>query len=109
MQEITQRLEACKKECAFYQEHGKHFCRKHLERWKTTAQEQDDKEAFNKISTIIQREHQRDFWWRLNYVIGKKRMRSATTIQVEGRDSAILERTTRDTVKSTIFSEVHGK
>jgi hypothetical protein len=109
MQEITQQLKACKKECAFYQEHGKHFCRKHLERWKRTAQEQDDKEAFNKISAIIQREHQRDFWRRLNYVTGKKRTWSATTIQVEGRDGAILERTTRDTAKSTIFSEVHRK
>jgi hypothetical protein len=28
---------------------------------------------------------------------------------VEGRDGTILERTTRDTVESTIFSEVHGK
>jgi hypothetical protein len=109
MQEITQQLEACKKECAFYQEHGKHFCRKHLEHRKRTAQEQDDKEVFNKISAIIQQEHQRDFWRRLNYVTGKKRTQSAPTIQVEGRDGAMLERTTRDTVKSTIFSEVHGK
>ncbi len=31
------------------------------------------------------------------------------TIQVEGRDGAILERTTQDSVESTIFSEVHGK
>jgi hypothetical protein len=30
IQEITHRLEACKKECIFYQEHGKHFQRKHL-------------------------------------------------------------------------------
>jgi hypothetical protein len=48
MQEITQRLETCKKECAFYQEHGKCFCWKHLENRKRIAQEQDDKEAFNK-------------------------------------------------------------
>jgi hypothetical protein len=39
----------------------------------------------------------------------EKENASATTIQVEGRDGTILERTTRDTVKSTIFSEVHGK
>jgi hypothetical protein len=59
MQEITQQLETCKKECAFYQEHGKRFCRKHLENWKRIAQEQDNKEAFNKISAIIQWEHKR--------------------------------------------------
>ena len=82
MQEITQRLETCKKECAFYQEHGKRFHRKHLENRKRIAQEQDDKEAFNKISAVIHREHQRDFWRRLNYVKGKKKTGSATTIQV---------------------------
>jgi hypothetical protein len=109
MQEITQRLETCKKECAFYQEHRKHFCRKHLENWKRIAQEHDNKEAFNKISAIIQQKHQRDFWRRLNYVTGKKRMWSAMTIQVEGSNGAILERNTRDTVENTIFSEVHGK
>jgi hypothetical protein len=109
MQEITQRLETCKKECAFYQEHGKRFHRKHLENRKRIAQEQDDKEAFNKISAVIHREHQRDFWRRLNYVKGKKRTRSAMTIQVEGSDGAILERNTQDTVENTIFSEVHGK
>jgi hypothetical protein len=61
MQEITQQLETCKKECAFYQEHRKRFCRKHLENRKRIAQEQDNEEVFNKISAIIQREHQRDF------------------------------------------------
>ncbi len=109
MQEITQRLETCKKECAFYQEHGKRFRRKHLENRKRIAQEHDNKEAFNKISAIIQRKHQRDFWQRLNYVTGKKRTQSATIIQVEGSNGVILERNTQDTVENTIFSEVHGK
>jgi hypothetical protein len=54
IQEITHRLEACKKECIFYQEHGKLFRRKHLENRKKIAQEQEDEEAFNKISAIIQ-------------------------------------------------------
>jgi hypothetical protein len=45
----------------------------------------------------------------VNYVTDKKRTLSATTIQVEGSDSAILERNTQDTVENTIFSEVHGK
>jgi hypothetical protein len=40
---------------------------------------------------------------------GKKRMRSATTIQVEGKSGAILERNTQDTVKQSIFREVHEK
>ncbi len=109
MQEITQLLETCKKECAFYQEHGKCFCQKHLKNQKRIAQEQDNKEVLNKISAIIQQEHQRDFWWRLNYVTGKKKTWSATMIQVEGSNGAILERNTQNTVENTIFSEVHGK
>jgi hypothetical protein len=53
LQEITLRLEAFKKECAFYQEHGKLICRKHLENRKQIALEQEDKEAFKKICAII--------------------------------------------------------
>jgi hypothetical protein len=107
--DIAQQLEACKKECAFYQEHRKRFRLKHLEHRKRIAEEQDDEEAFKKISAIIQREHQRDFCRRLNFVTGKKRMQSATTIQVEGIDGTISERNMQETVESTIFSEVHEK
>jgi hypothetical protein len=32
----------------------------------------DDEDAFQKISAIIQREQQRAFWQKLNYVTGKK-------------------------------------
>jgi hypothetical protein len=109
IQDITHRLEACKKECIFYQEHGKRFRRNHLENQKKIAQEQEDEEAFNKISAIIQREHQWDFWHKLNYVTGKKKTRSAMTIQVKGEDGAIMERNTQDTVEQSIFSEVHEK
>jgi hypothetical protein len=54
IQEIAHRLEACKKECVFYQEHGKRFRHKHLEQQKQIAQEEEDEEAFNKINAIIQ-------------------------------------------------------
>ncbi len=40
-----------------------------------------------------------NYWQKLNYVTGKKRMKSATTIQVENKSGAILERTTQDTVE----------
>jgi hypothetical protein len=39
IQVITHRLEACKKVCIFYHEHGKQFRRKHLENRKKIAQE----------------------------------------------------------------------
>jgi hypothetical protein len=61
IQEIALHLEACKRECAFYQEHGKWFCRKHPENRKRMAKDQDDEEAFNKTCAIIQREQQQNF------------------------------------------------
>jgi hypothetical protein len=106
IQEIAHRLEACKKECVFYQEHGKRFRHKHLEQRAQIAQEEEDKKAFNKISTIIQQEHQ---WRKLNYVTGKKKTRSAITIQVKEQGRAIMECMMQDTVEPTIFSEVHEK
>ncbi len=71
IQEIPLRLKECKRECLFYQEHKRRFQRKHLETRKKATQDEADDEAFNKICAIIQREQQRDFWRRLNYVTGK--------------------------------------
>jgi hypothetical protein len=42
-------------------------------------------------------------------VTGKKRTWSATTIQVEGKSGAIMERNTQDTLKQSIFREVYEK
>ncbi len=102
-------LETCKKECTFCQEHGKWFRRHHLENRKCTALEQEDEEAFKKISAIIQREQQQKFWRKLNYVTGKKKTCSAKSIQVKGMDRIIMERTTQETVEQTIFLEIHKK
>jgi hypothetical protein len=71
--------------------------------------EQEDKEAFKKISANTQREQQRSFWCKLNYVTGKKKTHSATSIQVKRQDGAIMERTMQETVKQTIFSKIHKK
>jgi hypothetical protein len=57
--EIYEQLKECKKECLFFQEHGKRFRRKHLNNRLRMVQEEEDKEAFRKISAIIQREQQR--------------------------------------------------
>ena len=51
--EIYDRLKECKRECVFYQEHGKRFCRKHLNARLRLAQEKEDEEAITKISAII--------------------------------------------------------
>jgi hypothetical protein len=70
----------------FYQEHGQHFHRNHLNNRLRIAQEQEGKEAFTRISAIIQHEQQRALWRKLNYVTGKKQTCSATTIQSESLD-----------------------
>jgi hypothetical protein len=62
IQEIALRLEECKRECTFYQEHGVQFRRKYLETRKKAAQDKADDEASHKICAIIQRKQQRDFW-----------------------------------------------
>jgi hypothetical protein len=53
IQEITHRLKACKRECLLYQEHGKRFWHKHLEKRRQIAKEEEDKDTFNRISAII--------------------------------------------------------
>ncbi len=102
IKEVVLRLKACKKECLFYREHRKRFRRKHLEERKRVAKDNGNEEAFASISAIIKQEHHRDFWRRLNFVTGKKRTQSATTIQVEGQGGVIMERTTQETVKQRI-------
>ncbi len=72
-------------------------------------QEEEDKEAFNKICPIIQQEQLHDFWQKLNYVMGKKKAHSAMSIQVENCEGAIMEHRTQDKVEQTIFSEIHEK
>jgi hypothetical protein len=60
------------------------------------------------IAAIIQRERQRAFWRRLNYVTGKKWTRSATSIQVPEPSGLVTELTTQEPVEDAIFSKVHG-
>jgi hypothetical protein len=109
MAEVLLRVDECKRECKFYQENGKRFRTKHLNGRMHLAQECNDEEAFQKIGAIIQKEKQRSFWRRLNFVTGKKRTRSAMSVQVEEQSGLVSESTTKDTVEEAIFQEVHEK
>jgi hypothetical protein len=109
MAEVLQRVEECKQECKFYQENGKRFQARHLNKWMRLAQERDDEEAFKKMGAIIQKERQRSFWQRLNYLTGKKRTRRAMSVQVEEQSGLVLESTSKDAVEAAIFREVHDK
>jgi hypothetical protein len=46
---------------------------------------------------------------KLNYITGKKKTRSTTTIQAEGQSGATAEHSTQDKVKQVIFSEIYNK
>ena len=107
--DILVRLEACKKECAFYKKHGHRFHRKHLNMQLRIAKEQDDEVSFHKISSIIHWEHQQNFWEETKLRDQEKWTRSATSIQVEGHGGSIMEHTTQESVERTIFSKVHEK
>ena len=108
MSEIVARVEECKCEFKFYQEHGKQFRAHHLNERLHLAQERDDKEAVKKIAAIIQREKQGSFWCRLNYVTGKKWTRSATSIHVPSESGLVKELSAQEAVENAIFAEVHG-
>jgi hypothetical protein len=101
-------VEESKCKCQFYQEHGKQFRTKHLNECLHLAEGRGDKEAMEKIATIIQQEKQRSFLAQLNYVTGKKRTRSATSIQVPVPSGLVMELSTQELVEDDIFSEVHG-
>ncbi len=109
MAKVLLRVEECKRECKFYQEHERRFQNKHLAKRMRLAQERNDEEAFKKIRDVITREKQRSFWRRLNFVTGKKQTRSATSVQVEVQPGILSESSTKDAVEDAIFREVHNK
>jgi hypothetical protein len=100
-------VEQCKHECQFHKEHGKRFQTKHLNECLRLAQEREDEEAIEKISAIIQQEKQCSFWQRLNFVMGKKCARSATSIQVPVPSGLVTKPSRQGLVEDAIFSEVH--
>jgi hypothetical protein len=95
MAEVLLRVDECKRECKFYQENGKRFQTKHLNERMRLAQECNDEEAFQKIGAIIQKEKQRSFWQRLNFVTRKKQTRSAMSVQVEEQLGLVSESTSK--------------
>jgi hypothetical protein len=72
-------------------------------------QEDDDREK--EILAIIQRERDRSFWRRLNYVMGKPRAGSVQRVLVENKDQAgtLIENTTQESVQQAIFDNTHQK
>ncbi len=59
MAKVLQWVEECKQECKFYQENGKRFQAKHLNKRMHLAQERNNEEVFKIIGAIIQQEETR--------------------------------------------------
>jgi hypothetical protein len=108
MGKILLQVEECKHECQFHKEHGNRFQTKHLNECLHLAQERLDEEAIEKFLAIIQQEKHCSFWRWLNFVMGKKCTRSATSIQVPVPSGLVTELSTQGLVEDAIFSEVHG-
>jgi len=60
---------------------------------------------------IIQREKDRSFWRRLNYVMGKPHGGSLRRVLIEDgcQEGMLTENTTQETVQSAIFDNIHCK
>ncbi|KAL7544600.1 hypothetical protein ACHAWF_007971 [Thalassiosira exigua] len=105
VEELRRRLKFCKEKCDYFRRHGKRYRQCHLQRCLKRSQERADEEGEKKILQIIQREKDKAFWRRLNFILGKhKRSRGVDSVQVERRDGSVREYTER-----AIWSEVQKK
>ncbi len=73
VEEVTLCLKVCNKKCNYFRKHGKQYPPKHLYQCLKKARESVDDKREKDILAIIQREKDRSFWRRLNYVMGKPR------------------------------------
>ncbi len=83
IKEIYLRLQSCVAQCEYFHQNGRYYRKKHLYRRLNAAQEREDEKAVSQILTIIQREKERSFWWRINYLLGKPRGGARFKVQVE--------------------------
>ena len=108
--EITTRLNVCIQRCDYFRKNGKQYRSKHLSDCLARARDKEDSEREREILAIIQREKDRSFWRRLNYVMGKARSGSVRKVLVEDEDSGTLtEHVTQESVQQAIFENIHRK
>jgi hypothetical protein len=74
-----------------------------------TAKEKEDKETEHQILTIIQREKDRSFWWRLNYALGKSRGGACFKVQVEQVEGTVEEINSKEELHKAIWDNIHRK
>ncbi len=75
------------------------------------AKDAEDDHREKEILAIIQKEKDRSFWRRLNYVMGKPRGGSVCRVLVkdENQEGVLTKNVTQDTVQAAIFNNIHRK
>jgi hypothetical protein len=109
--EIHLRLRVCTNKCDYFRKNGKQYCRKHLHKCLQDAREAEDDQREKEILSIIQRERDKGFWRRLNFIIGKPRGGSVRRVLVEdeNQEGVLTESATQETVQAAIFDNIHRK
>jgi hypothetical protein len=107
-EDILFRLKACTQKCDYYRRNGKHYRRKHLNDCLARARDKDDSDKEREILAVIQREKDRSFWRRINYVMGKARNGSVRRVLVENdAEGTLTEFITKEAVEEAIFNNIH--
>jgi hypothetical protein len=90
-------LKVCTEKCDYFRKHSKQHRQKHLYQCLEKARESKDDDREKEILAIIQREKDRSFWRRLNYVMGKPRTGLVRRVLVENGDQegTLTENTTQ--------------
>jgi hypothetical protein len=111
VEEVLLRLKICLKQCYHFRKHGKQYRRKHLHDCLRNAQESMDEQWEKKILAIINREKDRSFWRRINYVMGKARGGAVHWVLVGNGDQegTLTKNITQELVQEVIFANIHRK
>jgi hypothetical protein len=111
MAELKTRLEVCKEHNNYFREHGPRYQKNHLLKRVEIAREEGRDEAAMKIQAIIQWEHAKSFWRKINYTCRKVKGGSPTTVQVPRNESndQVDEHTNQATVHEAIWANIHYK
>jgi hypothetical protein len=110
VEEILMRLKVCINWCDYFRKNGKHYRRKHLTKCLARTRDREDSEWEWEILEIIQKDKDRSFWCRLNYVMGKACSGSVRKVLNENEESGtLMEHVTHESVQQAIFDNTHRK
>ncbi len=74
-----------------------------------TIKKKEDEEAELQILTIIQQKKGTNFWWHLNYALGKPQGRACFKVQVELAEGTVKEIDRKEELYKAIWDNIHRK